>query len=87
MQLRGLKPNMIVLHVITQTLYRITRVNIGCDNISKLGWVLIMRKFGRCLATPYIGGVFTNLWSCSWPNYQKDKHEPNRYIGRLGRLT
>ena len=33
MQLRGLKPNMIVLHVTTQTLYRITRVNIGCDNI------------------------------------------------------
>ena len=33
MQLRGLKPNMIVLHVATQTLYRITRVNIGCDNI------------------------------------------------------
>ena len=33
MQLRGLKPNMIVLHVTTQTLYRITRVNVGCDNI------------------------------------------------------
>ena len=33
MQLRGLKPNMIVLHVTTQTLYRITCVNIGCDNI------------------------------------------------------
>ena len=33
MQLRGLKPNMIVIHVTTQTLYRITRVNIGCDNI------------------------------------------------------
>ena len=33
MQLRGLKPNMIVLHVTTQTLYRITRVSIGCDNI------------------------------------------------------
>ena len=33
MQLRGLTPNMIVLHVTTQTFYRITRVNIGCDNI------------------------------------------------------
>ena len=33
MQLRGLKPNMIVIHVTTQTLYRITRVNIGLDNI------------------------------------------------------
>ena len=33
MQLRGLKPNMIVLHVTTQTLYRIARVTIGCDNI------------------------------------------------------
>ena len=32
MQLRGLKPNMIVLHVTTQTLYRITRVSVGCDN-------------------------------------------------------
>ena len=33
------------------------------------------------------GGVFTNLWSYNWPNYLKDKHEPNRNIGRLGRLT
>ena len=33
MQLRGLKPNMIVLHVTTQTLCRITHVNIGLDNI------------------------------------------------------
>ena len=32
MQLRGLKPNMTVLHVTTQTLYRITRVNIGCGH-------------------------------------------------------
>ena len=31
MQLRGLKPNMIVLHVTTQTFYRITRVNIDCE--------------------------------------------------------
>ena len=33
MQLRGLKPNMIVIHVTSQKLYRISRVNIGCDNI------------------------------------------------------
>ena len=33
MQLRGLKPNMIVLHVTTQKLYRITRMSIGLDNI------------------------------------------------------
>ena len=33
MQLRGLKPNIIVLLVPTPTLYRIIRVNIGCDNI------------------------------------------------------
>ena len=29
----------------------------------------------------------SRLWSCNWPNYLKDKHEPNRNIGRLGRLT
>ena len=33
MQLRGLKPNMIVLHVTTQKLYRISRVSIDLDNI------------------------------------------------------
>ena len=32
MQLRGLKPNMIVIHVTTQKLYRISRVSIGLDN-------------------------------------------------------
>ena len=33
MQLRGLKPNMIVLHVTTQKLYRIDHVSIDLDNI------------------------------------------------------
>ena len=33
MQLRGLKPNRIVIHVASQKLYRISRVNIGLDNI------------------------------------------------------
>lgn len=33
MQLRGLKPNMIVIHDVTQKLYRISRVSIGLDNI------------------------------------------------------
>ena len=33
MQLRGLKPNMIVIHVPTQKLYRISRVSIDLDNI------------------------------------------------------
>ena len=33
MQLRGLKPNMIVIHDTTQKLYRISRVNIDLDNI------------------------------------------------------
>ena len=33
MQLRGLKPNMIVIHDTTQKLYRISRVSIGLDNI------------------------------------------------------
>ena len=33
MQLRGLKPNMIVIHVASQKLYRISRVSIGLDNI------------------------------------------------------
>ena len=32
MQLRGLKPNMIVIHVTTQKLYRISRVSIDLDN-------------------------------------------------------
>ncbi len=29
----------------------------------------------------------SRLWSCNWPNYLKDKHEPNRYIGYISRLT
>ena len=33
MQLRGLKPNMIVIHDRSQKLYRISRVSIGLDNI------------------------------------------------------
>ena len=33
MQLRGLKPNTIVIHVVSQKLYRISRVSIGLDNI------------------------------------------------------
>ena len=33
MQLRGLKPNMIVIHVPTQKLYRISRVSIDLDHI------------------------------------------------------
>ena len=33
MQLRSLKPNTIVIHVASQKLYRISRVNIGLDNI------------------------------------------------------
>ena len=33
MQLRGLKPNTIVIHDRTQKLYRISRVSIGLDNI------------------------------------------------------
>ena len=33
MQLRGLKPNTIVIHVRTQKLYRISRVSIDLDNI------------------------------------------------------
>ena len=33
MQLRGLKPNMIVLHVASQKLYRIDHVSIGLDDI------------------------------------------------------
>ena len=32
MQLRGLKPNMIVIHVASQKLYRISRVSIDLDN-------------------------------------------------------
>ena len=33
MQLRGLKPNTIVIRVASQKLYRITHVSIGLDNI------------------------------------------------------
>ena len=33
MHLRGLKPNTIVIHVVSQKLYRISRVSIGLDNI------------------------------------------------------
>ena len=33
MQLRGLKPNTIVIHNVSQKLYRISRVSIGLDNI------------------------------------------------------
>ena len=33
MHLRGLKPNKIVIHVVSQKLYRISRVSIGLDNI------------------------------------------------------
>ena len=33
MQLRGLKPNTIVIHDASQKLYRISRVSIGLDNI------------------------------------------------------
>ena len=33
MQLRGLKPNTIVIHVASQKLYRIAHVSIGLDNI------------------------------------------------------
>ena len=33
MQLRGLKPNRIVIHVASQKLYRISRVSTGLDNI------------------------------------------------------
>ena len=32
MQLRGLKPNMIVIDVASQKLYRISRMSIGLDN-------------------------------------------------------
>ena len=32
MQLRGLKPNTIVIHVVSQKLYRISRVSIDLDN-------------------------------------------------------
>ena len=33
MQLRGLKPNTIVIHVVSQKLYRIDHVSIDLDNI------------------------------------------------------
>ena len=64
MQLRGLKPNMTVIHVTSQTLYRITRVNIGLNpfevrEVSKQEWLPAWIESGFVLI-PLKSGKFLN---------------------------
>ena len=80
MQLCGLKPNLIVLHVATQKLYRIDHVSIGLDNIVSFvtatdagGYAITINRYFRPGDGTYAPRDFkrTNirpedLWKLNW---------------------